>query len=390
MSGGRAPMRLLHVVSGLLSGGAEWMLHGLLRTLNREEFHAEVLSMSGTEPMGQKIAELGVPVRALGLARGRPNPAGLGPIVREIRRFRPDVIQTWMYHADLAGGIAALLVGRVPVVWGLHHASLDGDATKRTTLCAARACAALSRYLPRRIVCCSEATERIHRRIGYDAGRMIVIPNGFDTERFKPDPEARISVRNELGVRRETVLVGMVARYHPLKDHATLLDALGMLGPMGDGVRYVLCGRGVVWENEPLAHSIRAAGLEARTHLLGDRGDIPRVLASLDIAVSSSASEALPLAVGEAMACGVPCVVTDVGDSAALVGKSGRVVPPGNPGALAEALTELLALDREGRAHLSRSARGRVRTSYSLKTTAERYAATYRAVTGRGIRVYSD
>ncbi len=387
MNADRRPKRLLHLVSGLLTGGAEWMLYRLLRVLPEHGFQSEVLSLSDSEPMGTIIRELGVPVRELGLPRSKPNLSGIAPLLREVRRSNPDVIQTWMYHADLAGGIAAKMAGRIPVVWGLHHTAL-GDTTKPTTRRVVRLCARLSGVLPQRIVCCSEATRAAHAGMGYDETRLVVIRNGFDVTAFKPDPSARGSVRAELGLASTTPLVGMVARYDPLKDHANMLRAAAIVGSTDPDVHFVLCGRGVTWDSAPLAEQVRAAGLESRIHLLGTRSDVARLLASLDVAASSSQSEAMPLAIGEAMASGVPCVATDTGDSATILGDTGFVVPTRDPEALASSLSRLLSEDREERASRGKAARARIGRFFSLEGAAADYAAVYHELdnTTRGVR----
>jgi glycosyltransferase involved in cell wall biosynthesis len=381
MNADQRPKRLLHLVSGLLTGGAEWMLYRLLSVLPKHGFKSEVLSLSDSEPMGAMIRELGVPVRELGFSRSRPNPFGIAPLLREVRRSNPHVIQTWMYHADLAGGVAAKMAGRIPVAWGLHHTTLSGT-TKPTTRRVVRLCAHLSSVLPQRIVCCSEATRTAHARMGYDQTRLVVIRNGFDVTTFKPDPSARGSVRTELGLASTTPLVGMVARYHPLKDHANMLRAAAIVGSTNPDVHFVLCGRGVTWDSKPLAEEVRAAGLESRVHLLGGRSDVARLLASLDVAASPSKSEAMPLAIGEAMASGVPCVATDTGDSAVVLGDTGFLVPTCDPEALASSLSRLLSEEQEERTNRGKAARARIRRFFSLEGAAASYAAVYHELGG--------
>ena len=377
-------MRVLHIISGLGSGGAEWMLYRLLSTADPDEVRSEVISLSSTEPLGERIKELGIPVSSVGFGSSFPSPAAWRRLARGIRDFCPDVIQTWMYHADLAAGVIARVSNRAPIVWGLHHTTIDSATTKARTSAIARLCAHLSHCIPRRIVCCSEATRESHTALGYDREKLVVIPNGFDTSVFRPDAAARAAVRNELGLEDRTPLVGLVARYHPLKDHANMILAAARLRDSMPAVRFLLCGAGVDRENEQLTASIAREQLAECTHLLGLRDDVPRLLAALDIAVSSSSSEALPLVVGEAMACGIPCVVTDVGDSSLIVGNSGRVVPPQDPEALAWAIAELLKLDAEERVTLGAAARRRIETRYSLGAAAAGYMAVYRELVRTG------
>jgi glycosyltransferase involved in cell wall biosynthesis len=299
-----------------------------------------------------------------------------------LRESQPQVVQTWMYHANLIGGIAALLAGHLPVVWGIHHANLDPRQNKRHTIWTAKLCARLSDAIPNRIVCCSETSRQVHADLGYAPRKMIVIPNGFDLSQFRPHPQARTSLRRELGIPEEAPLVGMAARFHPLKGHRNFVESAALLHAVCPDVHFVLCGRDVDRKNAELTDWIHkaGAGLGDVCHLLGVREDMPRFFAAIDIATSPSVSEAFPIAIGEAMACGTPCVVTNVGDSAALVGDTGRVVPAGNPNPLAEAWRELLTSGPAVREQLGALARTRVEQHFSLGSVVERYQETYRQI----------
>lgn len=371
-------LRLTYIVSGLNVGGAEMMLYKLLSRIDRTRFEPQVLSMSTTGPMGQKIASLGVKVTPLDFRPGKPNLFRIGLLAARLRRERPDILQTWMYHADLIGGLAARMATGPHVVWGIRSSTLDPRTVKRTTIWTAKACARLSRTIPTRIVCCSEVAREVHVRLGYAAEKMVVIPNGFDLSVFRPDPLARAEVRRELGIPSEAPLIGLVGRLDPQKDHATFFRAAGLLLSHHPDVHFLLCGDGITWDSPNLLQWIEEAGLGDRCRLLGRRQDVPRLTAALDIAVLSSAyGDAFPNVVGEAMACGVPCVVTDVGDSAAIVGETGRVVPPRNPERLAEAMAELIEMRPQDRCSLGGAARKRVEECYSLTSCVTRYEKLY-------------
>jgi glycosyltransferase involved in cell wall biosynthesis len=284
-----------------------------------------------------------------------------------------------MYHANLIGGIAARLAGHLPVVWGIHHANLDPRQNKRHTIWTAQVCARLSHTIPKGIVCCSETSRQVHAGLGYAPRKMVVIPNGFDLSQFRPHAQARTSLRRELGIPEEAPLIGVAARFHALKGHRNFVEAAALLHAVCPDVHFVLCGRDVDRKNAELTGWIHqaGAGLGDVCHLLGVREDMPRFFAAIDIATSPSVSEAFPIAIGEAMACGTPCVVTNVGDSAALVGDTGRVVPAGNPNALAEAWRELLTSGPAVREQLGALARTRVEQHFSLGSVVERYQETY-------------
>jgi glycosyltransferase involved in cell wall biosynthesis len=373
-------MKVLHVITGLKTGGAEMMLHKVLSHMDSGEFQSEVVSLTGGGEMDQKIRDLHVPVSTLGMARGMPSPQAILRLARRIREARPDVIQTWMYHADLMGGLAARLAGGPPVIWNIRNSALARFALKRRTLWTIKLGAHLSHRLPARIVCCSEAAARDHAEFGYAADKIVVIRNGFALEAYRPDAAMRPCVRRELGIAEEAPLIGLVARFDPAKDHVTFLRAAGRLHKDHPEVHYLLCGKDVTGDNPALTGEIAAAGIGDRCHLLGLRRDIPRLTAALDIAASSSAGEAFPNAIGEAMACGIPCAVTDVGDSAMLVGGTGRVVPPRDPQALAGAWREMLEMGEEGRRRLGTLARQRVETEFDIKGVALCYGQLYQEV----------
>lgn len=371
-------MKITHVITGLSMGGAQMMLYKLLSHMDRNAFAAEVIPLADVGPLDKKIRALGVPVRSLGMRPGVPNPLGVYKLARWLRQDPPHLIQTWLYHADLVGGLAARLAGGIPVAWNIRHSNLGAARTKRVTSLTVKACARLSRWLPERIVCCSESSRKVHTGAGYAGGEMVVIPNGFDLAAFRPDPAARLSVRHELGISGEAPLIGLVGRFDAQKDHCTFVKAAARLHANLPEVHFLLCGQEITWDNAQLRRWITAADLPDRYHLLGTRDDIPRLTAALDIATTTSAyGEGFPNVIGEAMTCGVPCVVTDVGDSARIVDDTGRVVPPRDPRALADAWRALLALGPEGRTQLGLAARRRVEQHFSLPVIVDRYQRLY-------------
>src|SRR5665213_821990 len=370
-------IRVTHIINSFEFGGAESMLCNLLLRTDRDRFVPSVISLIDDLTVAGPVIEARIPLMTLGMKPGVPDPARMARLCRTLREQHPDVIHTWMDHSNLIGGLAAWATTRAPVVWGIHHAEHVAGMTKRSTLWAVRACARLSGRLPAKIVCCSEQSRRHYGRLGFDLGKMIVIPNGFDTRRFRPCPQARREVRDELGIAPDALIVGLVARYDPLKDHATFLRAAAAIVARRPETFFLLCGQNIDSHNRALVEQIQSLGLTGHCRLLGPRRDMQRVYPALDVLASSSISEAFPLVVGEAMACGVPCAVTDVGDSALIVGETGKVVPRANPQALARAIEELLAMKADARGQLGQAARQRVCELFDLDSVTRRYEAIY-------------
>ncbi|MDZ4160155.1 MAG: glycosyltransferase, partial [Anaerolineaceae bacterium] len=219
---------VVHLITGLDTGGAEVMLFRLLTTIDQQRFHSQVISLTNVGAMGERIRQLGIPVQALGMRPGVPHPLAVLRLSRWLRQSKPALVQTWMYHADLIGGLAAWLAD-VPVVWNIRHSDLNPAHIKRSTIWVARVCAWLSRWLPAAIVVNSENAKRIHVGMGYRHEKMVFIPNGFDLEQFQPDPPVGCALRRQLDLEDGVPVVGMAARYHPQKDHRTFVQAATLL-----------------------------------------------------------------------------------------------------------------------------------------------------------------
>jgi glycosyltransferase involved in cell wall biosynthesis len=374
------------LITGLSTGGAEMMLLKVLEHLDKR-FSAHVISLTTMGDIGPRIQALGIPVDAMGMSSRMPNPFTLIRLARLLKSLAPDVVHTWMYHADLLGGVAARLAGVGPIGWCIRHSDLDRGKTKLSTRVVVAACARVSGWVPDRILCCSEVARKVHVASGYAAKKMVVVPNGFDLARFRPDPFARDGLRRELGLAADSLLVGLVGRFDPQKDHAGFLQAAGLLHRRFPSAHFVLAGSRVDAGNRALMDAAQLAGVQSVTHFLGLRADVPRLMAAFDVFVSSSSyGEGFPNVVGEAMACATPCVVTDVGDSAHIVGDAGRVVPPGDFRALAAEVTHLLAMPAEERRAVGARARTRVAENFEVAAVVKRYESFYDELAAVGHR----
>lgn len=365
-------MRVLHIITDLGDGGAEAVLYRLCSSDTSVQHH--VVSLMDAGKYGVLLQDVGVPVFCLKMPRGRVTPGGLWQLWQLLRRIRPQAVQTWMYHADLVGGVIARLAGIKRVFWGIRHSVLDSEGSGRSTIWVARLCARISFRVPSTIICCAQKALEVHRDLGYAPKKLRVIPNGYDLVRFGIDGDARTRLRVEWNVDNQWLL-GMVGRFDPLKDHKNLLDALAIIKSRGVDFYCVLVGRGLDHSNTQLIAWLAELNLTNEVKLLGQRTDIPDVMSALDVHVLSSSSEAFPNVVAEAMACGTPAVVTDVGDAAVIVGETGWTVPPKDPETLADALLQAHAAMQDEVAWQMRraAARQQVETHFSLERMVESY-----------------
>ena len=370
---------LIHIITGLNTGGAERSLHSLLSGGLAEKHQCHVVSLTDSGEFGPKIAALGVPVQCIGMSPGRPTPVALWRLRRIVRAIRPDVIQGWMYHGNLAASLArAMAPGRPALVWNIRHSLYDISNEKPGTRAAIRAGRMLSAR-PDRILYNSHLSRAQHEAFGYRALHGEVIANGFDTALWRPDATARLQVRTALRLGPQDRLIGFVARFHPMKDIPNFLQAIAPLMAEVRNLHCAIIGQDAGPSN-PVLSPLFDKLPQARLHVLGLRDDIPALMPGFDLFCLSSNSEAFPNVLGEAMACGVPCVATDVGDSRLVLGDTGRIVAPSDPQELSKALHDMLILDDDTRRALGARARARIAGHFSLTATVDRYTALYDAL----------
>ncbi|QEK95833.1 glycosyltransferase [Achromobacter insolitus] len=377
-------MRVLHIITGLGQGGAESVLFRLATYPEANVEHV-VVSLTDEGIYGERLRAAGVAVHVLGMKRGRVSLGGFLALRALVAAERPDAVQTWMYHADLIGGLAARLAGVRAIAWGIRNSGEHLERSSRSARMVLRACALLSGRIPKAIVCAAQKSAERHADKGYDRARMVVIANGYDLSRYAPNAEARSRVRAQWGVPQDVPAIGCVARWDPLKDHANLLRAIAALVRDGRdaGLRCVLIGRGMDTDNAELGALVDKLGLRDRLVLAGPSDDVPAAMNGLDLHVLSSCAEGFPNVVAEAMACGVYCVVTDVGDAAYIVGDAGVVVPPEQPEALARGIeTALREVAARGRERAGEAGRARVLENFDIARMVQSYIAVWRRISG--------
>jgi glycosyltransferase involved in cell wall biosynthesis len=375
-------MKIVHIIPVLERGGAEHVLCRLIENRPSPEYEHEVICLRNKGPLAERLEKRGVKVQAVGLKSFIALPGAFLRLVKMLRKAKPDLVQTWMYHADLFGGLAARLSGSPPVIWSIRQSNFPPGGMRLFTRLAAWLSARLSNRLPDLIVANSVTGKNFHSGLGYDSEKIVVVPNGIDVDKFQPDPEAREEIRNELELDDSALFVGMFGRFHPQKDHQTFIRAALRLSKKQTNIHFLLCGRNVNENNKTLKKWIKQASLQKKIHLLGERSDMPSLHAALDLAVSSSSfAEGTSNTILEAMACAVPCVVTDIGDNPRLVDDR-FVVPPENPNRLAETMEDILALPKSERDKIGKKNRKTIEENFSLAEMVGRFHELYRTPAG--------
>jgi glycosyltransferase involved in cell wall biosynthesis len=368
-------MMILHIISGLKVGGAEMMLHRLVIHTPCDKYRHVIVALDPEGGMLERFQHDGVELHLFDFKRSPVRE--MLRLTRLIRHSKPDIVQTWMYHADLIGGLAALLAGNFPVIWGIHTFQLQ-QGVSRATRVVRKLCAWSSNLIPSKILCVAEAARQTHALAGYNMDKCIVLPNGFDISAELLNSKDRNQLRRTLGVADDEMIVGVVGRFNPDKDYRNFLDAAGQVLARKSSVRFLMVGREVDADNQLINTWMYELGLPpSRFIRLGARSDVLRMLSAMDVFCSSSRSEAFPLVVGEAMSVARPCVATDVGDTARLLGKTGILVPAENASALACGLLKVLEMSSEQRTQMGNSARAWLAAEFSMQRYLSRLEQVY-------------
>jgi glycosyltransferase involved in cell wall biosynthesis len=366
--------KVLHVISSLKVGGAETVLHRLIVDSRGEKFKHAVIALNPKGAMWQRFIDDGIEVVVLDFKRSPV--MSFFRLISLIRKRRPDIVQTWMYHADLLGGLAARLAGNKNVIWGVRGSAIPQSRISATQVVVS-ICSLMSCYIPKVIICCAESARVAHAEIGYDKSKMFVIPNGYKMDHFNSNPLLRLKTRNSFGFSEDDMVVGIVGRFDPLKDYKNFVHAAAMVASKDNNVKFLMVGRDIHPTNDVLKVWLDESGFGNKFVLAGERSDIPACLDAMNIFCLSSSKEGFPNVVCEAMAMNLPCVVTDSGDAAEIVAGTGLVVAPCNSLALADALEKMIKKSAVERLHLGGLARLRIEKMYSIEIATKRFEKIY-------------
>jgi glycosyltransferase involved in cell wall biosynthesis len=371
---------ILHAIISLEKGGAEAMLRRLVEfdLVNGKSVKHYILSMTDVGFHGKVLKELGVDVFALNVHGPFDLIVKWSKIIKLIKDLDPDIIQTWMIHADFFVGTAAYVAGYRNIIWGIR--TTDYSVESKITRLLRWFCARLSGIIPKRIVCAADASLEASVDAGYSREKMTVIPNGFNVEVLRSFAGHGVAIRHSLGIQDTETVVGCIGRFNPAKDHGNFVLACGHLAVRYPACRFVMVGRGLTARNSELMELINVTGFADRFILLGERSDPAACLDAMDIFVLSSCTEGFPNVLGEAMVMGVPCVSTDVGDAALLLGNAGHVVPPRDSLALAHAVSHLVDMPKTERKAQGAKGLLRVESEFSMASAAYRFNNIYQAL----------
>lgn len=370
-------MKIIHLISSLDSGGAEAILSQLV-SKDKKNKHI-VISLTSLGTYGAILKIRNIETYHLNFPKGKLSLKGLAKLYKIIKENKDaHAIQTWMYHADLIGSIFGGFF-KIPVFWGIHNTSLEPGKSSRSSIIISKICAKISKKSPRKIISCAQSARKHHESIGYYSDKFITIPNGYDIERFSPDEKKRNKIRNEFNIKNEDLVFANIARYDPYKDHKNLINSFGLLKEKNYNFILILTGSGINEENKSLVDLIKSHKLQDNVIMTGQRNDVDSILNAADFHVLSSSAEAFPNVLAEAMACGIPCITTDVGDARLIIDRYGWINPINSPNKLFDNLEKAILIknNNEKINLLKQNCRKHIVENYSIEKMIKNYISSW-------------
>ena len=373
-------MKIAHVIIGLSVGGAELMLQRLvLNSSKKEQFEHCVISLTDLGIIGPKLQEKGIEVHSLGMTSLSSLPLTVLKLRRLIKKIDPDVVQTWMYHADFLGGLAAKSIGIKNIIWGIRTTDVSQGASKLTVYLS-KLCAKLSYIIPNTIVCAAHVSRDYHISIGYDKSKMTVIPNGFDLKALSATKEEGLEVRRQNDLKETDVVIGSIGRFNPVKNQKLFIETAAELVKERPNLKFIMVGRDNTIHNKELMSWIKSYRLEENFRLLGQRSDIPQCLKAMNIFCLHSKTEGFPNVVGEAVLTETPCASVNVGDVSVLLDKE-SITKSNNKYELIRIINSYLTAPKDILEEKVKLIKEQVEKNYSIENIIEKYHDLY--LTGR-------
>jgi glycosyltransferase involved in cell wall biosynthesis len=372
-------IKILHIITGLEVGGAELMLKRLIEADPAYIPNTAVVSLTTLGLIGENLRAKGVLVHVLGLRSSFDLLVNFISLIKLLRFLKPSTVQTWMYHSDLLGGLAAKLAGPYPVVWNIRSTAIP-QGVFSVTFWVIRLCAFFSYFIPDHIICCSNSARIAHVKLFYDSKKFSIIPNGYNFSEFVFQSNIRAEARLVLGFNIDTIVICVVGRFDPLKDFHNFVIASKYLAAKHNNVEFLMIGKGNDCSNAILRVWIEEAGLIDKFKLIGQQSNVAYYLSAADVFCLSSLSEAFPNVLVEAMAMGLPCVVTSAGDAADILGDPQFVVPVSDSFALSNALLRMCEIHPVDRKLLGERNSLKVREKYQIEKIRRKYQDIYDVV----------
>jgi len=344
----------------------------LIENIDKQRFDVAVISLKNDGIYGQYLRGIGVNVMCLELHRASKIKMFF-QLIYLIKKMKPDVIQTWMYHADFIGLFLGRLAGVKNIVWNIRSTKLNFKDSSWHAVIIRKMCAALS-FLPKKIINCSQISIEEHIKVGYKKNKFVYIPNGYDLSQLYFD-EAKSALKEN-----NMLTIGIVGRNNPQKDFLNFFSALKIIAKesFASELKVIVVGRGFPKDCSKMIEDLYPVEL----NFWGEHSDMLAVYNSFDFLVLSSKSEAFPNVIAEAMACGKPCVATDVGDARIIVGDTGIVVAPSNSYELAQGIKKMVLLGKADIKKLGFKARRQIEGHYSLSVMIDKYERLYNEICG--------
>lgn len=375
-------IRVAHIITDLTSSGSSSMLYKLMAHTDRSRFDPIVISLDGEGEFIDKIIAHGIPVYTFNMSHSLSSSWHVLKLARLLRKLEPDILQGWRYHGNLAASLASKLLPKRPaLLWNVRQTVYNLQQEPRST----RWAIGFSQRLmntPDRILYNSWISENQHVALGFDEQKSQIVGNGFDLQLFSPNVYSRELMRQKLKIPQEAIVIGMIAHFHKTKNHALFFEAANLLGIHNRNIHFVLAGEQVTPDNPEIIRLLeRFSGLEGKLHLLGKRQDTPALLNSMDIfTLTATRGDGFPNVIGEAMACGIPCIATDIGDTALLINKTGQIFQDITSSSLAFAWQEWINAGAAWRRELGQQARKRIQKHYAIQNITTQYQDIYQSL----------